>query len=238
MSIWGKIAGAGVGLAIGGPLGALLGGVAGHFAVDVPQAAGRPERDKVTFAVAMIALSAKMAKADGRVTRDEIDAFEEIFLVPPEEAARVRMLYNLAKEDVAGYQHYARQIARIYANYPAVLEDVLDALFYVALADGVAHDKEIAFLENVADIFGYTDAEFRRVKASHIGPDADDPFAIIGVSSDAGLDEIKQAWRRLARENHPDALIARGVPEEFVKVAEKKLAAINAAYEKITAQRA
>ena len=233
MSIWGKLSGAAVGfLAGGGPLGALVGAFAGHLFIDRKND-GDPG---VTFTIAFIALCAKMAKADGVVTEDEVEAFQRIFRVPPSEEANVRRIFNLARQDVAGFEVYAAQIARAFRGNPAVLEDILDGLFEIAKADNVLHPGELSFLETVAEIFGFAPNEFRRIRASHF-PDASDPYVILGVAHNANDDEIKRTWRLLVRENHPDRLMARGVPPEFIKLANDKLAAINAAYEKIVEER-
>ena len=225
-------------MALGGPLGALLGGLTGHIVLDrAPSAARRADQRQVAFATGLIALSAKMAKADGQVTSDEVNAFNDIFEVPPEEEAKVRFLYNLAKSDIAGYEHYAGQLGRMFKDSPGLLEDVLDALFHIALADGVVHPNELTFLKAVSERFGFTETEFRRIHASHVGLERDDPYAILGLTPDVSDEGLKRAYRRLARENHPDALIARGAPEEFVLVCEAKLAAINTAYEKIVEER-
>jgi DnaJ like chaperone protein len=240
MSIWGKMGGAAAGFLLGGgPIGALAGLFAGHLLFDrdsgaADQGDGEPG---VAFTIAIIALGAKMAKADGVVTDDEIEAFGRIFRVPPSEEANVRRIFNLARQDVAGFEIYAAQIARIFRGNPAVLEDVLDGLFEIAKADGVLHPGELAFLERVADIFGFAPGEFRRIRASHFGPDAADPYVILGVDHGAGDDEIRRTYHLLVRENHPDRLIARGVPEEFVRLANDKLAAINGAYRKIQEER-
>jgi len=236
MSVWGKFGGAAAGLLVGGPVGAALGALAGHFLIDRSAAA---ESDPgVVFTIAVIALAAKMAKADGVVTDEEVEAFDRIFQVPPEEKASVRRFFDLARQDTAGYESYASQIAHIFAGNPAVLEDILDGLFEIAKADGVLHPGESTFLERVADIFGFAPGEFRRIRASHFPPDVSDPYVVLGVSYEASDDEIKHTYRLLVRENHPDSLIARGVPEEFIKLATDKLAAINGAYEKIQAERA
>jgi DnaJ like chaperone protein len=237
MSIWGKIGGAAAGMLVGGPIGAAVGVLAGHFLIDRDAAVGDGDPG-VAFTIAMIALAAKMAKADGVVSDEEIEAFDRVFRVPPNEQASVRRFFNLAQQDTAGYEAYAGQIARLYAGRPAVLEDILDGLFEIAKADGVLHPGEDAFLERVADIFGFAPGEYRRVRASHFAPDAADPYVVLGVSYDASDEEIKRTYRFLVRENHPDSLIARGVPEEFVKLATDKLAAINGAYDKILAERA
>jgi len=231
MSIWGKVSGAGAGFFFAGPIGALVGAVAGHFLIDHEADPG------VTFTIAVIALAGKMARADGMVSDVELEAFARVFRVPPQEEANVRRIFNLARQDVAGYEAYAQQIARLFVGNPAILEDVLDGLFEIAKADGVLHPAEAAFLEKVAEIFGFAPNEFRRIRASHFAPDLTDPYVILGVSYVADENEIKQTYRRLVRENHPDSLMARGVPPEFEKLANDKLAAINAAYEAIQKER-
>ncbi|MBA4209815.1 MAG: molecular chaperone DjlA [Parvibaculum sp.] len=232
MSIWGKIAGAGVGLAVGGPLGALLGAVAGHVVIDRAL-----EDSEVVFTVALIALSAKMAKADGEVTDSEVRAFEEIFKIPPGEAKNVARVYKVAQQDVAGFEAYARQVARIYRDKPAILEDVMDALFHIAKADGHVHPQELDYLRTVADIFGFSEIEFARIRASHLGQEKGDPYLVLGITPDISDEDLKKAYRRLVRENHPDTLIARGVPSELVSIANEKLAAINVAYGRIAKAR-
>ncbi|MBY0423234.1 MAG: molecular chaperone DjiA [Parvularculaceae bacterium] len=195
-------------------------------------AARRAQRDEAAFSIALIALSAKMAKADGVVTDDEIAAFRAFFTFPEDEADKVRMIYSLAQQDVAGFESYLNRVQRLFEGEPEVLEDVLDCLFHVAGADGVEHPRERQLLESAAKAFKLPDAAYRRLRAVHLGTDADDPFAVLGVAPDASRDEIKSAYRNLAREHHPDALLARGVPPSLIKIAEQRMAAINAAFAK------
>jgi DnaJ like chaperone protein len=232
MSVWGKVSGAAAGLFVAGPVGALVGAVAGHFFVD------RDSDPGVTFTIAVVALAGKMARADGVVTETEFEVFQQVFGVPPDEQANVQRIFNLARQDVAGFEYYAGQIAHLFMGNPAMLEDVLDGLFEIAKADGVLHPEEARFLERVADIFGFAPGEFRRIRASHFAPELTDPYVILGLSYSADEEELKQTYRRLVRENHPDSLMARGVPQEFIKLANDKLAAINTAYEKIKQERA
>ncbi|NRA86025.1 MAG: TerB family tellurite resistance protein [Rhizobiales bacterium] len=264
MSIWGKIGGAAAGLTFGGPLGALLGAVAGHYFFDKDGSSieqqqnqngdtknwansntnnwsrAQPE-DSVIFTMGIIALGAKMAKADGVVTSDEVAAFKQVFKVPEHEAKNVAKLYNIAKKDIAGYQAYAKQLADLFKHKRATLEDVIDGLFHIAKADGVIHPKEVEFLTNVAEIFGFSQDEFDRIVARH-GSRSDsggvsgegDPYKILGVKRGDDSKDIKTAYRKLVTENHPDKLIARGVPKEFIEIANEKLARINAAYDQIT----
>ncbi|MGH6889843.1 MAG: TerB family tellurite resistance protein [Rhizomicrobium sp.] len=237
MSIWGKLGGAAAGFLLGGgPIGALAGAVAGHVLFDRGDR-GDESEPGIVFTIAVIALGAKMAKADGTVTDAEVEAFGRIFRVPPAEEGNVRRIFNLARQDTAGYEIYAGQIARIFRGNPAMLEDVLDGLFEIAKADGVLHPAELKFLERVSDIFGFAPHEFRRIRASHLGPDRADPYVVLGVDHAASEEEIKRTYRLLVRENHPDSLMARGVPEEFLRLANDKLAAINAAYAKIIEER-
>ena len=231
MSVWGKVSGAAAGLFVGGPVGAVVGAVVGHFFVD------READPGVTFTIAVVALAGKMARADGVVTDQEFQVFRQVFGVPVEEQANVQRIFNLARQDIAGFEHYAGQVAQLFVGNPAMLEDILDGLFEIAKADGVLHPCEAKFLERVAEIFGFAPNEFRRIRASHFAPELTDPYVILGLSYAADNDELKQTYRRLVRENHPDSLMARGVPPEFIKLANDKLAAINGAYEKICAER-
>lgn len=241
MSIWGKILGGAAGFAVGGPLGALIGVGAGHmFDQGVENVRGQfpPDAAKqITFTIGVIALSAKMAKADGRVTKDEVEAFKQIFRVPPGEMKNVGRVFDMAKQDVKGYQEYAQQIARMFKGSPEVLEDLLGALFHIAKADGVFHPKEEEFLENVARIFGFTASQFEYIKAQHIGGGLEDPYTVLGISPKISDAELKKAYRKLIKEHHPDRLIAQGMPEEFINIANEKLSAINTAYDKIAKER-
>lgn len=191
------------------------------------------QRRQVAFTVAMIGLSAKMAKADGVVTSEEIDAFRDLVEFPQNEAENVARLYNLAKQDVAGFDAYARKIASLFQGEDAILEDILDGLFHIAMADGVLHDREAAYLQTVAGEFGMDEVEYKRVRARHVFEGDLDPYAVLGVDTNLPYDEVRQVYRRLVAENHPDRLIARGVPQEFIKIASERLAAINAAFDQI-----
>jgi DnaJ like chaperone protein len=191
-------------------------------------------RRETAFAIAMIALSAKMAKADGVVSRSEVDAFCRLFTIPPGEAQNVRRFYNLAKRDAAGFEAYARDVVRILGGEDrAMLEDLLDGLFRIAVADGAVHEREITYLARVAEIFGFDSAEFERIRARHVTGEAGDPYVVLGA--DPGWDDVqlRRHYRRLVAENHPDRLLSRGVPAEFLRIANDRLAAINVAWDRI-----
>lgn len=280
MSIWGKIIGGTAGFAVGGPLGALIGAVAGHAydkysgnksltdqrsRADDPWAsrgpkqrgkgpsAGSARRDsaqtadlgaddepltddatrKIAFTIAVIVLGAKIAKADGRVTRDEVAAFRQVFHVPPNETKNVARVFNQARRDSAGFEPYARQMGRMFRDRPAVLEELMRCLFHIAKADGAVADTEIAFLSRVATELGLDQVAFDRLKASELGDSFDDPYTILGVPANSAEQAVKTAYRKLVREHHPDRLVAQGLPDEFVEGANDQLARINAAYDQI-----
>ncbi|MBB5753005.1 J domain-containing protein [Prosthecomicrobium pneumaticum] len=200
---------------------------------------GDPEmRRQVAFSVSMIALSAKMAKADGVVTADEVEAFRQLFVIPEGEAKNVARLYNIARQDVAGFEAYATKLAGLYERGAEIYEDIVDGLFHIAKADGAVHEKELAYLARVAALFGMTSAAFQRIEARHIVPEEGDPYLILGVDRAASDDEVKRHYRRIVSATHPDRLIARGVPPEFIAIATQKLAALNGAYDRIRRQRA
>ena len=240
MGIWGKILGGAMGFAIGGPLGALVGAAAGH-AYDrrrgVAQVGGADETKQTAFAIAVIVLSAKMAKADGTVTRDEIAAFREVFHIPPDEMKNVGRLFDQSRKDAIGYEPYAEQVARMFQQNPTVLEELLGGLFHIARADGIVHPAEISFLEDVAQIFGLDETTFERLRAAHVGAAKSDPYAVLGIARDASDAEGRTTWRKLTREHHPDTLIAQGMPQDFVDVATDEMATINEAYDRIAKQR-
>ncbi|MCB8821363.1 TerB family tellurite resistance protein [Microvirga rosea] len=235
-SIWGKLGGAGIGLALGGPIGALLGGLAGHMLVDREGALfGRPPRD-VVFTMGLVALAAKMAKADGVVVDREVRAFEHIVEVPAGEHERVKRLFDLAKKTPDGFEAYAQQISDLFRDEPALLEDVLDGLFHIAKADGAVHEAEFAYLRDVAEIFALSASDFERIAARHV-KQADDPYLVLNADRDMSDDELRRHYRKLVAENHPDREIARGLPPEAVKIATERLAVINAAWERVASER-
>lgn len=200
------------------------------------QPRARDPQSSVAFTIGMIALGAKMAKADGVVTADEVAAFRQVFQIQPEELTNVARVFNLAKQDVAGYDAYARQVARLFTDRPEVLEDVMDGLFHIAKADGVVKDEELEYLESVAGIFGLEN-RFRCIKARHIEAEENDPYEVLGIEPCALDNELRQHYRQLVRDNHPDKHIAAGVPEELIAIATERLAAINSAYDLVARER-
>ena len=199
----------------------------------------RPEADphrRVAFTIAVIALGAKMARADGAVTREEVAAFREVFQIPPGEEEHVQLVFDLARRSAHGFETYARQVGRLFAADRGVLEDLLGGLFHIALADGFLRPAEDEYLREVARLFGFDGGDYSRIRAHYAGTDemdAEDPHAILGVEPGASPDALRIAYYRLVRESHPDLVIAQGLPPECIALATARAARINAAYDQL-----
>jgi DnaJ like chaperone protein len=191
---------------------------------------GLPGEDPA-FSTAVTALGAKLAKADGQAQAREYAIFSEVFHPDERSEGNVRRLYQLAQQTTRGFEGYARRLQKRYHACPQLLEDVLDGLFFIATSDGVVTSDELAYLERVSQLFGQSPLVFRRLKATHLGPEVGDPYAVLGVRHDASDADLRKAWRAMLSESHPDRARARGLPTEFIEVAEAKAAAINAAFD-------
>ena len=234
MNIWGKVIGGAAGFAIGGPIGALLGAVAGH-AIDtkiLPSYISSDQNYKsIVFTAGVIALSAKMAKADGKVTKEEILTFRKLVQIPKDNINQVSKLWELAKETTDGYELYAKQIYTLFQNQPEILERILDILFEIAKSDGNIDSTELNYLKNVSNIFNFDEIIFEKLLALH-NPE-NNSFEILGVQISDSLEDIQKKWKEMVKNNHPDKLVGQGMPIEFIESANQKLAIINSAYEEI-----
>jgi DnaJ like chaperone protein len=233
MSIWGKLAAAE--LLIAGPIAALLGGRTAPD--DRDKRLDQHAENQVAFTVGVIVLGAKMAKADGVVTADEVKAFKDAFKVSNAEMKQGARVFNLAKRDVTGYEACAEQLVIVFKGNRKLLEDVLEGLFHIAKADEALHPQEDQFLGQVAKQFGFTDTEFKSIRARHVIAAKRDPYEVLGLEPSVSNEELKSRYRALVADNHPDQLIARGVPEEFVTIGIEKVASIEEAYAAIAKQR-
>ncbi len=255
MGYWGKLLGGAAGLVMGGPFGAVMGAALGHAAdsgalprMRLPNGFGlNPARvaamlggrDQL-FAIGVVVLSAKLAKCDGAVTREEIDAFKRQFRIPPEAVRDVGRMFDAARDSPEGFETYATQLGDAFADAPGVLEDVLAALFAIARADGAVNGREMDFLQRVHRRFALPAVAWDRARgaAPRFRPEpTDDAYAVLGVARSATDDEVRAAWKALVRANHPDSLASRGVPAEFIASATDKVAGINAAWDRIKRER-
>jgi DnaJ like chaperone protein len=232
MKIWDKIVDGATRLASGESFAALLG-------LTSPPAddGAHPGLRQMAFTIGVIALGAKMAGADGEVSEVEAEAFRNFFRVPPGEERNVERFFNLAKRDVAGFEVYARQLAAMFPDAPEILENVLEGLFDIAKADGPIDAPEAEYLAEVARIFGLSSNRFERARAAALGVIECEPCIILGIDPLATDEQIREAWLRQVKAHHPDRLIAQGLPEEAIAVANRKLALINDAYDRLRRER-
>ncbi|TBW38818.1 DnaJ family molecular chaperone [Siculibacillus lacustris] len=194
-------------------------------------------REPVAFTVALIALSAKMARADGVVSIDEVEMFRRIVEIPEGEERAVERLFDLAQRDIAGFESHAARIAGLATADPVLLGDVLEGLFHIAAADGFVHERELAFLERVGEIFGLAGPAFERIASGFVRRRGPDPYRILGIPRDADDETVKKAWRKLVVECHPDRHFAHGLPREAMAILTDRMASINAAFEQIRLER-
>lgn len=232
MSIWHMLLTGATGVAVGGPLGALMRGLVARRASVEARREKSQRRRQVAFTIAAIALAAKMARADGYASTEEFVTFQRLFRVPEAERANAERFYRMAQGSTAGFEAYADQAAKLLGQGSPVLEDLLEALMLIAVTDGV-HPDEVTYLDQVATRFGFAPAEYARIKARHIAPSEDDPYVILGVEPGAAPEQVRAAYRALVKAYHPDRHMAEGTPPEFIRVAEHRMAAINTAYARI-----
>ena len=240
MSIWGRVIGGAAGFALGGPIGAILGVMAGG-AFDRRSKSrlkfnfNRIDNDQKQqiFTISFIILSAKLAKSDGQVTDDEVRAFKDKFKVPKSEMSKVARIFNEAKKDTYGYKQIANQVGNLFSNNKILLEELLNNLFYIAASDGNISISEVDLLRSVSKSFKFTEKDFQRIFQANLNNSLSDPYKVLGVNRNSTDLEIRKKWIKLNKEHHPDNLIAKGMPKEFIKQSNKELAAINIAYDKI-----
>ena len=235
MSIWGSLLGGVVGFSFGGPMGALIGSMIGGRLSSSRRHGfqqGFAQQQQI-FAISLIILTAKLAKVDGHVSKEELIAVKEKLKIPKHEVDQVGKIFNKAKEDSLGYEPYAQQISQIYRGNPAVLDEVINILFYIAEADGKVSDSEVNYIKKVATIFGLNTNQFEGIREARVGSHKQNPYIILGCDPNEDLQTIRKKYIQLSKEHHPDVLMSKGLPKELMAESEKKLAAINSAYDKI-----
>ena len=236
MSIWGSLIGGMVGLSLGGPFGMLLGSIIGGKISRARSGArnfGTFAQSQQVFALSLIVLSAKLSKADGQVSKEELIAVRDKLKIPENEINNVGKIFNKAKEESAGYEPYAQQIAQIYKNNLNVLEEVINVLFYIAESDGNVSQSELDMIQNIARIFGLNQVQFNSIKESRKSSDKLNPYVVLESSPEEAIQSIRKKYLKLSKEHHPDILISKGVPQEVIEESKKKMRAINSAWDQI-----
>ena len=235
MSIWGSLIGGFVGFTFAGPIGALIGSMVGGRISSARRSGFQRSfaPPQQVFAIALIILTAKLAKADGQVSKEELIAIKDKLKIPEHEIDQVGKIFNKAQEDSLGYEPYAQQIAQIYKNNPAVLDEVINILFYIAEADSNVSDSEIAMIKSIAKIFGLSESQFNGIRESRKSSDKLNPYIVLGCDPDDDFASIRKKYLLLSKEHHPDVLISKGIPQEVIEESKKKMRAINSAFDQI-----
>jgi len=235
MAIWGSLIGGMIGLSLGGPFGMLLGSLIGGKISRAKSRAGLGSfaQPQQIFALSLIVLSAKLSKADGQVSKEELIAVKDKLRIPDNELDQVGKIFNKAKEESTGYEQYAQQIAQIYKGNINVLEEVINILFYIAEADGNISDSELQMIEHIAQIFGLSEIQFNSIKESRKSSDKLNPYIVLESKPDDEIDIIRKRYLKLSKEHHPDLLMSKGVPQEVIDESKAKMRSINSAWDQV-----
>ena len=235
MTIWGSLIGGMIGFSLGGPFGMLLGSLLGGKISRARTTSGfsAAAQGQKVFALSLIVLSAKLSKADGQVSREELIAVKDKLKIPEHELDQVGKIFNKAKEESVGYEPYAKQIAHFYNGHINILEEVINTLFYIAEADGKVSNEEFEMIKHISQIFGLNEIEFNGIVESRKSSDKLNPYLVLESSPDDDIQKIRKIYFKLSKEHHPDLLVSKGVPEEVLKESKKKIRAVNLAWDQI-----
>ena len=235
MSIWGSLLGCVIGFSFGGPFGALLGSFLGGkiSRLNSSKTIGNQQNSQEVFALSLIILSAKLSKADGHVSKEELIAVKDKLQIPDSEIDQVAKIFNKAKDESTGYEPYAKQIAEIFRDNINVLEEVINILFYIAEADGNVSNDEETMIANIAYIFGLSQKQYQSIKESRKTSDKLNPYIVLESQPTDDLKTIRKNYIRLSKEHHPDLLISKGVPVEVINESKNKMRSINAAWDQV-----
>ncbi|MDA9674171.1 TerB family tellurite resistance protein [Alphaproteobacteria bacterium] len=235
MSIWGSLLGGVIGFSFGGPFGALLGSFLGGkiSRLNSSKTIGNQQNSQEVFALSLIILSAKLSKADGHVSKEELIAVKDKLQIPDSEIDQVAKIFNKAKDESTGYEPYAKQIAEIFRGNLNVLEEVINILFYIAEADGHVSNDEETMIANIAYIFGLSQKQYQSIKESRKTSDKLNPYIVLESQPTDDLKTIRKNYIKLSKEHHPDLLISKGVPVEVINESKNKMRSINAAWDQV-----
>lgn len=235
MSIWGSLLGGVIGFSFGGPFGALLGSFLGGkiSRLSSSKKISGQQNAQEFFALSLIILSAKLSKADGHVSKEELIAVKEKLQIPDSEIDQVAQIFNKAKDESTGYEPYAKQISEIFKGNINVLEEVINILFYIAEADGHVSSDEEDMIANIAYIFGLSQKQYQSIKETRKSSGKLNPYIVLESQPTDDLQIIRKKYIKLSKEHHPDLLMSKGVPVEVINESKNKMRAINAAWDQV-----
>ena len=244
MGWMGKVVGGTIGFALGGPLGAIFGAAFGHAfdtGTELDSSGGRErlstvEQHQLTFFVAAFSMLAKLAQADGRVTREEIDSIEDFMVrdlrLNAESRNAAVNIFRTALNAPGTFDDFARQFYGQFHNQPQMIEVMIDILLRVAVSDGRMTAKEEELILIAVNTFRFSSVRFDQLKSKYV-KNANKAYAVLGCSPDADDDQVKRCYRQRVQEYHPDKIAAKGLPEEFTRFAQEKFREIQEAWEQI-----
>jgi DnaJ like chaperone protein len=246
MGWFGKLVFGSLGMFLGGPLGAIAGAALGHHLIDKQAGPiaepGRPkklEQSQAAYFVSIFSILGKLAKADGMVTRDEIRVVNDFIThlnMPEQEKRFARQVFNEAKSSPYSIDDFAMQFYQMNQRQPTILFSFLDVLFRLAAADGTLHHAEEAALHRIKAIFQVSDQQFNNLKAVYF-KENDQYYKVLNCTPQCSNEEIKTNYKKLVKAFHPDKIISKGLPEEFVQFATSRFQEIQGAYEKVRKER-
>jgi len=242
MSWLGKMMGGAIGFAIGGPLGAVAGAALGHVCIDKNNNTllTNTDENEATYFIAFFSMMAKVAKADGVVTQEEIKGVEQFITdsnLSKESGDFAKRIFIEAKDSSSTIEEFATQFYSFAREEPELLHSMLEMLLRISFSDSHFHPNEEKMVLIVKDIFNISDYDYELIKKSFVPTSADalleKQYAVLNCTVDSTDGEIKQSYKKLIRNFHPDTLFSKGLPQEFMQFATNKLQEINAAYEAI-----
>jgi len=248
MGLLGKIIGGTIGFAMAGPLGAIAGAALGHAFDTGGQTYSPAERARLspgeeaqfTFFVAAFSMLAKLAKADGRVSKEEVDAVKNFMVydlnLNPESRRLATNVFHAAIESPDNFVDFATQFYSQFRTQHQMLDLMIDILLRVSVADGALSASEENLILSAVRIFNFSDEKYRKLRSKYI-QDVDKYYATLGCDRNDSNDHIKKQYRKLVSDYHPDKIASKGLPEEFTKFANDKFREIQEAYDVIKKER-
>ena len=234
MSIWGRVIGGFIGWSLLGPFGIIIGSIIGSKISSKARLGGfgTHAQPQQVFAVAIIVLSAKVCRADGKISKAELLAVKDKLKIPENEIDNVGKLFNAAAKESSGYEEYCNQLNLVFANAPQVKEEIINILLYISESDGV-DVRETNLIKDIAKNLQLNENQFMGILESRKESGKLNPYIVLGCNSEDSLQDIRKKYLLLSKEHHPDVLVAKGVPEEVLEESKKKMRSINSAWDQI-----
>jgi len=218
----------GLGWALGGPLGAIMGYAIGSIT------SKNTNTQRGDFGAAMLVLFSAVMKADGELKKTELEFVKRFFIenFGVQYAQEIMPVFKKILNQNINIQDICKQI-KAHMDMPSKLQ-LVHILFGLSKADNQIHKNEINIIADISDLIGINPSDFKSIKAMFV-KDTKGAYEILGVNQSESNDEIKNAYRKMAIKYHPDKVAHLG--QDFSKFAEEKFKSINDAYQQIKKER-